>query len=95
MVSSDCNKRPVELDQRRAGGDEVAVLDEDLGDDAAIGMLHDLAVLFDLDLTAGDDRAGNLRRDRPAPKPPTRSASAIPPRISGARADGAFAGSVM
>ena len=37
----------------------------DLGDHAAVGMLNHLAVLLHLDLAGGDDRPGDLGRDRP------------------------------
>ncbi len=48
----------IEPDQRGAQLDPVALVDQDLGHHAAIGMLHHLAVAVDLDAARRDDRAG-------------------------------------
>lgn len=55
-------QRAIKPDERLTGGDRFAVMDQDFGDDAAIGMLDDLTALFDLDLAASDDGAGDARR---------------------------------
>ena len=61
-------QRAVQLDQRIACRDKVAVLDEDGFHHAAIGVLHDLPVLLHLHPAGGDDGTGDLRRRGPKAK---------------------------
>ena len=55
-------QRAVDADERLAPSDGFTVMDQDIGHDAAIGMLDHLTALLDLDLAAGDDGAGDACR---------------------------------
>ena len=57
--------RLIETQQQIAGLHDVAVLDADLADDAAGGMLHLLDIGLDDDDAGGDDGAGDFRLRRP------------------------------
>ncbi len=80
-------KRAVQPDQRLARRHAFAVMNQDLGHDPAIGMLHDLAALLDLDLAGGDDAPEMRAVSDQSPKPPIRTSIATSPRMTGPRAD--------
>ena len=58
----------VEADQQGARRHFVALLDKDLGDHAAVGVLHDLLVGLDLQPPRRHHRAGDGRERRPGAK---------------------------
>ncbi len=59
-------KRAVQPDQQIAGLDRLGFVHGDLGNDAAVQMLHDLAVLVHFNLARGDDGAVDGGHQRPA-----------------------------
>lgn len=54
-----------QADQRLAFGDDIALADQKLLDDAAVRMLHRLPFTFDLQVTVGDGGAGNRGKRSP------------------------------
>ena len=62
--------RACSVDIEELRGTLVAFIDDDLGHDAAIGVLHHLAVLIDLYLARGDNRARDVGHHGPAAEAP-------------------------
>ncbi len=58
-----------------------AFFNGDFGDDATIGVLHDLTVLFHLDLARGHDGPGDIGLNRPDAKAAKQNSQASQSRV--------------